>query len=463
MTTTENEVGTDTVLDLSAENEFGIDFEEMFADEEDAEFLPATSEGKPPHSPIDISSKAFWAKTSEERDESFRQLRLTDPVSWQRPVEDAVTPDPDDPGYWAIVKNEHIVQVSKDDKTFISGQGVLFDMLPPLFLQMTQSFLAMDDPRHNKLRTLVSSAFTPKQIKRIEDDIVRCAREIVDELVADGAGEVELVSAVSEKLPVRMFCAMFGVPDELAEQTARSAGDIICWADPERLGDRLPDEVQVEAASILHDIAEQLIEARRENPTNDLFTSLMHAEVDGQKLTEFEIGAFFVLMAVAGTDTTTHTTTFGMKALAENPDQLAYLREDYDGRVNVAVEEFIRWASPVMTFRRTVARETELAGKRLVPGDKVVMFYPSGSFDESVFDEPWRFDLSRSPNPHTAFGGGGVHFCLGNQLAKSMLRAIFRELVFRLDTWECDEPELLGTNFMRGVKRMRVRFTPADA
>ncbi|HVK26843.1 MAG TPA: cytochrome P450 [Nocardioides sp.] len=452
----------------ATDNEFGVDFDELFAEEEEEDFLPATAVDKPEYAAVDISTKAFWAQTSELRDEAFAELRRTDPVSWQRPVEDAVTPDPDDPGYWALVKHEHITQVSKDNQTFISGQGVLFDMLPRLFLQMTQSFLAMDDPRHQKLRMLVSAAFTPKQIKKISDDIKRAAKEIVDDLLAtavDGVGEVELVSTVAEKLPNRMFCDLFGVPEELRDLTATAAGDIIAWADLERLGDRLPDEVQVEAAAILHDIAEQLIDARKtaEIPSEDLFTNLMNAEVDGEHLNEFEIGAFFVLMAVAGTDTTKHTTSFALKALAENPDQLAFLREDFDGRIGTAIEEFIRYASPVMTFRRTCVKETELGGKRIIPGDKVVLFYPSGSFDEDVFADPWRFDLARDPNPHLGFGGGGVHFCLGNQLAKQMLRAIFEELVFRLESWETAEPELLGTNFMRGVKRMQLRFVPAPA
>lgn len=442
--------------------DFGIDLDELFAEEEDVEFLPATAEDKPDYAEIEISTKAFWSKTSEERDEVFRQLRLNDPVSWQRPMEDAVTPDPDDPGYWALVKHEHIAQVSKDNETFISGQGVLFDMLPTIFLQMTQSFLAMDDPKHAKLRKLVSLAFTPKQIKRIDDDIKRRAKEIVDRLVANGPGEVEIVETVSEQLPVLMFSDLFGVPDDLVWPTARAAADIVAWADPEALAGRSADEVQVEAAATLHDIAEQLIEARKKQPTDDLFTSLMNAEVDGQKLNEFEIGAFFVLMAVAGTDTTKHTTSFTLRALAENPDQLAYLREDFDGRIGLAIEEFIRYATPVMTFRRTCVKETVIAGRRIIPGDKVVMFYPSGSFDEDVFEDPWKFDLSRNSNPHMAFGGGGVHFCLGNQLAKSMLRAIFKELVFRLDSWECGEPELLGTNFMRAIKRMQVRFVPAE-
>lgn len=441
----------------------GIDLDELMARAEDgmAGYLPATGEGKPPYSDLDISTKAFWANTSEERDERFRQLRLTDPVSWQRPVEDAVTPDPGDPGYWAVVKHADIIRVSKDSETFISGQGVLFDLLPPIFLQLSQSFLAMDPPRHDKLRALVSAAFTPRQIMKIEEDVQRAAKEIVDDLLAGGAGEVDAVSAISERLPVRMLGDLFGLPEDFRAPVAAAAADVVAWADPETLGDRHAAEVQTEACLILHTYAQRLIDARRDNPTNDLMTSLMDAEVDGQKLDDFEIGSFFVLMAVAGTDTTKHTTSFTLRALAENPDQLAYLREDYDGRIALAIEEFIRYASPVMTFRRTCVQETELGGRTIRPGDKVVMFYPSGSFDEDVFDDPWKFDLTRRPNHHLGFGGGGIHYCLGSALAKTMLRSIFRELVFRLDSWETGEPELLGTNFMRAIKRMPMRFVPS--
>ena len=441
----------------------GIDLAELMARAEDgmAGYLPATGDGKPDYSDLDVSTKEFWAKTSEERDERFRQLRLTDPVSWQRPVEDAVTPDPDDPGYWAVVKHADITRVSKDNEAFISGQGVLFDLLPPIFLQLSQSFLAMDPPRHDKLRALVGAAFTPRQIMKIEADVQRAAKEIVDELVANGAGEVEAVTAISERLPVRMFSDLFGLPEEFRAPVAAAAADVVAWADPETLGDRQASEVQTEACMILHSYGKRLIDARRDHPTDDLLTSLMEAEVDGQNLDDFDICSFFVLMAVAGTDTTKHTTSFTLRALAENPDQLAYLREDYDGRITLAIEEFIRYASPVMTFRRTCVKETELGGRTILPGDKVVMFYPSGSFDEDVFDDPWKFDLTRRPNQHMGFGGGGIHYCLGSALAKTMLRSIFRELVFRLDSWETGEPELLGTNFMRAIKRMPMRFVPA--
>lgn len=443
---------------------FSADFDAIEDDsDEGIEFIPASSEGKPQHSEVDISSKAFWAQTSEVRDERFKILRETDPVSWQRPVEDAVTPDPDDPGYWALVKHADIVRVSRDNDTFISGQGVLFDMLPEIFLHMTQSFLAMDDPKHGKLRKLVAAAFTPKQIKRLEDQIKLAAKEVVDSFASEPSGEIDFVERCGERLPERLFCDMFGIPQEMRTRTVKAAGDIVAWADPEALAGRPADEVQVEAASAMHEIAEELIEYRRENPGEDLFSALLQAEVDGEKLDETDIGAFFVLMSVAGTDTTKHTSAFTVRAMTHHRDQQQWLMEDYDGRIDNAIEEFVRYASPVMTFRRTAVKETELGGKKIVPGDKVVFFYPSGNQDEEVFENPQKFDLSRTANQHVGFGGGGVHYCLGNQLAKSALRALFRELLTRLPDFEAGEPELLGTNFMRGVKRMPFRFTPETA
>lgn len=436
------------------------DFESEMYDPDAVDMIPATSEGKPEHYPVDISTKAFWNQTSEQREETFKVLRREQPVSWQRPVDDAVTPDPDDPGYWAVVSHADILKVSRDNDTYISGQGVLFDLLPPIFLELTQSFLAMDNPKHDRLRKLVASAFTPRQIALIDDKIALAAKEVVDGVVAETSGEIDFVTSVAKVLPTRIFCDIMGIPEHLREATEKNAADIVAWADDEVLAGRAADEVQVQAATNLHDIATELIELKTAEPSDDLITSLINAEVDGQKLDEFEIGSFFVLMAVAGTDTTRHTSSFTVRAFTHFPEQKQWLMEDHDGRIAGAIEEFVRYACPVMTFRRTAVVETELGGKKIVPGDKVVMFYPSGCMDEKVFDNPEKFDLSReNAKAHTGFGGGGVHFCLGNQLAKSMLKALFRELLFRIPQFEVGEPELLGTNFMRGVKRMPFRFS----
>jgi cytochrome P450 len=326
---------------------------------------------------------------------------------------------------------------------------------------MTQSFLAMDNPRHNDLRRIVQKAFTPKRIQRISDQVEQAAKEVVDSFAAEASGEIEFVERCAGRLPLQMFSAMFGVPEHLREATATAALEIVSWADPEHLAGRDPSQVQLEAAQKLHEIAAEIVADRKENPGDDLFTGLIEAEVDGQHLTDAEIGAFFVLLAVAGNDTTKHTSTLTIKHLTENPDQARWLAADLDERLGAAVEEFIRYASPVMTFRRTAVAQTELGGRTIAEGDKVVMFYSSGNRDEEVFDDAAAFDLARSPNPHVGFGGGGTHFCLGNQLAKLMLRALFAQLLTRVpDIHVTAEPQLLGTNFIRGVKRQQVAFTP---
>lgn len=421
-------------------------------------FFPATGENKPDFDAIDVSSAAFWKLTMEEREESFAILRRERPVSWQRPVEDAVTPDPDDPGYWVVTTQALINEVSRRNDVYISGQGVLFDMLPPMFLEMSQSFLAMDDPRHGKLRRLVASAFTPKRVRRMEEQIAGIAKRCVDD-IADKTF-IDFVPDFAALIPLITFCEIFGVPEEDREMVGKAAADVVAWTDPETLGDRAADEVQIEACVNLHDIAERMIEERRKNPTDDLMTSLVQAEIDGEHLDELQIGAFFVLMAVAGTDTTKHTASYAVMGFTEFPEQKAWLMEDFDNRIDGAIEEFVRYGSPVMNFRRTAAVETELGGQRIMPGDKVVLMYSSGNRDETVFDRPDYMDLSRNPNPHVGFGGGGVHYCLGNQLAKMMLRHEFKELLFRIPDFKASNPKFLGANFMRAATHLDFEMTP---
>ena len=212
----------------------------------------------------------------------------------------------------------------------------------------------------------------------------------------------------------------------------------------------------------LHDIAERMIEDRRREPREDLMQALMDAEVDGEKLDEAQIGAFFVLMSVAGTDTTQHTTSFAMMGMTQFPEQKTWLMEDFDNRIDQSIEEFIRYGTPVMTFRRTAVKEAEIAGQQIMPGDKVVFLYASGNRDDTLIERPWDLDLSRDPNPHCGFGGGGVHYCLGNQLAKMMLRHALKELLFRIPEFKASNPQFMGTNFMRAVTHLDFEFTPAS-
>lgn len=406
---------------------------------------------------IDLSSRAFWATSAAERERSFAVLRAERPVSWHAPVEDSLMSDPDDPGYWAVTRREDVVAVSRDNDVFLSGRGVLFENIPVELLEASQSFLAMDPPRHTKLRKVVSAAFTPRQVRRVEDSIKSNAKAIVEELRAAGSG-ADFVDHCAKQLPIRTLSDMVGIPESERQHVAHAADALVSWADPIYLAGRNPLEVLVENQMYLHQVAGTLAAERRERPGDDLLSSLVNAEVDGDRLSDADVSAFFVLLAVAGNDTTRQTASHAMKALTDFPDQRAWLREDFDNRVGTAVEEFIRWATPVMTFRRTAATDVELGGQTIKAGEKVVMFYPSANWDTDAFTDPDRFDVSRNPNPHVGFGGGGVHFCLGAHVARAQLRAIFGELLGQLPEIQAGEPAYVPGNFIHAIRSMACTF-----
>ncbi|KRD06781.1 cytochrome [Mycobacterium sp. Root265] len=409
------------------------------------------------YDPIDISSKVFWATTAAEREKSFAQLRAQRPVSWHRPVEETLLPDPEDPGYWAVTRHADIQAVSRDSETFLSGKGVLFDSVPEELLEASQSFLAMDAPRHTLIRKVVHSAFTPRQVARIETSIKANARAIVEELKAAGSG-VDFVDQCAKELPIRTLSDMVGIPESERQQVAHAADALVSWADPIYLDGRNALEVLLTSQFYLHQVAQALAADRRETPGDDLISALVHAEVDGDRLTDAEVSAFFVLLAVAGNDTTRQASSHALKALTDFGDQRAWLMEDFDDRIGGAVEEFVRWASPVMTFRRTAAVDVELGGQQIAAGDKVVMFYASGNWDTEVFDRPERFDLNRKPNAHLSFGGGGRHFCLGAHVARTQLRALFGELLNQLPDIAAGEPAYLQGNFVHAIRAMPCTF-----
>ena len=419
--------------------------------------MTATAATPRAYDPIDLSSRAFWSTSAQERERSFAELRAERPVSWHPPVEDALMADPDDPGYWAITRRDDIVAVSRANEAFLSGKGVLFENVPEELLEASQSFLAMDPPRHTFLRKLVSAAFTPRQVRRIEDSIKANAKTVVDELKAAGSG-VDFVEHCGKELPIRTLSDMVGIPESERQRVAHAADAMGSWADPVYLAGRNPLEVLFEAQMYIHQVAFGLAADRRENPGDDLFSALVNAEVDGDRLADADIAAFFVLLAVAGNDTTRQTTSHALKALTDFPDQRAWLLEDFDNRIGGAVEEFIRWASPVMTFRRTAAKDLELGGHVISAGEKVVMFYSSGNWDTEVFEHPERLNLSRSPNPHVGFGGGGVHFCLGAHVARAQLRAIFGELLRQLPDIQAGDPAYVPGNFFHSIRSMPCSF-----
>jgi len=407
----------------------------------------------------DLGSLEFWGRPAEERDVRFAQLRRDAPLSRHEPPEDILgLPDQGRQSYWAIVRHEDIRRISRDPQTFRSGDGVQFADAPPELLEASQSFLATDAPRHTKLRGLVSAAFTPRQVARIEEGIRMNARRIVQDAAPTGGGD--FVELIAKQLPLVTISDMIGVPEADRERVVAAADVLVAAADPEVFGERTPLEVLGEALWTLTQFATELAVHRERNQGDDLMSALVQAEVDGERLTHAEIAAFFVLLSVAGNDTTRHTTSHALRALSVNPDQRALLVDDLDARLPVAVEEFVRWASPVLTFRRTTTREVELHGERLPAGEKVVLFYHSGNRDERAFRDPWCFDVTREPNRHLGFGGGGPHYCLGASLARTQLRSIFGELLRVVPDIEAQEPELLRSAFIHGVKRMEVTFTP---
>jgi cytochrome P450 len=407
----------------------------------------------------DLGSLEFWGRPAEERDRYFAHLRRDAPLSRHEPPEDILgLPDQGRPDYWAVVRFEDVRRVSRDPARFCSGQGVQFGDVPEELLEASQSFLATDAPRHTKLRGLVSAAFTPRQVARIEEGIARNAKQIVDQAAPTGGGD--FVALIAKRLPLVTISDMIGVPDADREQVVADADILVSVADPEAFGERPPLEVLGEAMWKLTQFATELAAHRETHPGEDLMTALVQAEVDGERLTHAEIGAFFVLLSVAGNDTTRHTTSHALRALTLNPDQRKLLLDDPAGRLPLAVEEFVRWASPVLTFRRTTTQEVELHGQLLAPGEKVVLFYHSANRDEQAWRDPWSFDITRDPNRHVGFGGGGPHYCLGASLARAQLRAIFTEIARVMPDIEAAEPELLRSSFIHGIKRMPCTFTP---
>ncbi|MGH3565125.1 MAG: cytochrome P450 [Pseudonocardia sp.] len=406
---------------------------------------------RPEYDPVSLAPLTFWGKTPAERERDFAILRDECPVSWHPPAEGAMMP-PEGDGFWAITRHADIVAISKNAKDFSSAQGVMMENVPEDLLEASMSFLAMDAPRHTVLRKLISSAFTPRQVAKIDEQIQGQARRIVDELIE--TGDCDFVDEVARKLPMWTIYEMFGLPEEHHLAAAHSADGMVSWADEEVRGGKEPAELINDSLLTLITIGIDLAESRRRQPRDDLMTNLVQAEVDGLRLTDEEIAAFFVLLSVAGNDTTRHTITSAMKALTDFPDQRKTLTADLDATIGTAVDEFIRWASPVMTFRRTATRDLELHGRQIRAGDWVVLCYASGNRDDRAFTEPNSFDVRRTPNNHVGFGGGGAHFCMGHSLAKTQLRAIFGQLLCRVPDLRVGEPVPVVGNFVDAVKSM---------
>lgn len=411
------------------------------------------SSARVPHS-APLSEMSFWTATFDDREEVFRELRRDAPISWHPPFKDSMQASEEGAGYWAAVTHADVVAISGDSETFSSGiGGVQFEEVPANFAEQASSFIALDDPRHAKLRKLVSTAFTPKRIARFQTAIDGRARWIVDRLIE--TGDCDFVANIALQMPMWAISELVGIPEEQRESVAHSADvEASGGHDPDLAGGLDPISAVFKAIGHVRGVGIGLAEARRWYPQDDLMTGIVQAEVDGEKLTDNEIGAFFNLLAIAGNDTTRNTLSHTLLALSQFPDQRRLLLEDFDGRIDAAMEEFVRWATPVETFRRTATRDTELSGVPIAKGDKVVMFYGSANRDETVFDNPHVFDITRTPNNHVGFGGGGAHFCMGSMLAKAQIKTLLRELFSRVPDIEVADPKYMTNPFVHGVTSM---------
>lgn len=403
------------------------------------------------YDPVDISPKSFWAQSARERDVAFAELRRRAPVSWQRPVESDLAPS-EIAGFWAVTSHELIREVSTHPEIFCSGGGIQLEDVPDEFLEAASSFLAMDGQRHLTYRRLMSGSFTPRQVKRIEDQIRDRAATIVDEFLTKGSGD--WVENVAKQMPMNTIYEMAGLPVEKRDEAAHFADELAGWNDPDIAAGRSSAEVLNDALVGNLGIGLEFAEMTRACPRDDIWSNLVTSTVDGHELDDDELASMFVLMSFAGNDTTRTTLSLGVKAFVDNPDQTAYLLEDFEGRIDAAIDEVLRWVTPVMTFRRTATQDTVLGGRHIRKGDWVVMIYSSGNRDESEFPDPWTFDISRKPNQHVAFGGGGPHYCLGAFLAKMQLKHMLDQILHRLPELRFGEPDMLVSNFAAAVKTM---------
>jgi cholest-4-en-3-one 26-monooxygenase len=382
--------------------------------------------------------------------EMFSWLRTHDPVFWH-----ADGGEPGWPGFWAITRHADVGYVSRHPEIFSSERRLsLFGEVPEEHIELQRlMMLNMDPPQHTRQRAFVNRGFTPRMIGRLEDHIADICRSLLDEVQDSGC--VDFVTEIAAPLPLWVICELVGAPVEDRGRLFELSNLLIGSADPEF---QIGAEAQQGAAAQVYAYGAALAAQRRAEPADDIVTRLLQPNDDGEALTSDEFDLFFLLLTVAGNETTRNAAAGGMLALFEHPDQWERLVQD-PGLIPAAAEEIVRWVSPVNLFRRTALRDTELGGKQVAAGDKVVVFYASANRDESVFALPDQFDVGRDPNPHVGFGGGGPHFCLGRHLAALELRVLLQALTERMPGIRLDgEPRRLRSNFINGIKHMPVRF-----
>jgi cytochrome P450 len=413
---------------------------------------------------VDLSDRDFWVRPPAERHRVFDLLRRERPFAFfEEPAIPMLEPGP---GYHAVTRYADLDAISSQPAIFCSGRGaVSITDIPADLNEFYGSLISMDDPRHAKIRRIVSKTFTPRMLERL----VGSVREIVDDVLAtarrtaaEGDGTIDVVADIAAPIPLRVICDMMGVPESDRALILAQSNIVLSGGDPELIENQDdPLTAFLEAGMALAGVMERLAAERLEQPTDDLTTALVRSEVDGERLTRAEIASFFILLLVAGNETTRNAITQGVLALSEHPEQRARWMAE-ESLTRTAVEEIVRWASPVTWMRRTATQDGELNGLRFRAGDKFLLFYAAANRDPAVCPDPHVFDLARDPNPHVGFGGHGPHFCLGAHLARREIAVTFQALFDRLPDLEVTgEPDRLRSSFVNGVKRLPARLTGA--
>lgn len=396
--------------------------------------------------PVDLSDPDCFAEGVPHA--FFRRLRAESPVCFMPEKKGG-------PGFWAVTRHRDVVQVSKHPELFVSSQGTnIEDQSGEQLARLQTIMLNMDPPQHVKYRNLVRRGFTPRKIAAMTPHVRELAREIVGRVAYKG--ECDFVAQIAAELPMIVICELMGVPQDDRHLLFDLSNRLIGFDDPEFQNSPADAE---QAAGEMWAYAHRLGQQRRARPVDDLVSDLVTGSVDGHQLSELEFNNFFLLLAVAGNETTRNAISGGLLALLEHRDQWERLQRQPQ-LLATAVDEIVRWVTPVLHFRRTAVEDTVLGGIEIGAGDKVVLWYPSANRDEAVFDAPDRFDVGRTPNPHLGFGIG-EHFCLGSHLAKLEMRILFEELLRQMPDVElAAPPRRLRSNFIHGIKELQIRFTP---